>query len=146
MKNKSLLLISSMVCTVIFSGCGAKGQQFTQFNQPKLDKGMLYVYRPSSFLGGGVFYDVHNTNQQNNDLVIGELRNGGYIEAEVSVGENEIWGQTEAKSSVTIDIKKGETYCVKGGVGIGLLVGRPHLSIVDLNTCKAEILETRKAQ
>ena len=41
-----------------------------------------------------------------------------------------------------MDIKKGETYCVKGGVGIGFFVGRPNLEIVDMDMCKKEIVET----
>lgn len=54
------------------------------------------------------------------------------------------WQKTEAKSSVTLDLKEGDIQCVKGGVGIGLLIGRPILEIVDLNICKNEILETNQ--
>lgn len=139
-------LVGLMVSTgvVLFlSGCGASGQQFSQFATPKQDRGIIYVYRPESFVGGGVYYDIHVTNPSNPDFIAGELVNGSYVQIDIPSGENEIWGKTESKSSVTLDVKKGETYCVKGSVGIGFFVGRPNLEVVDMATCKTEILETK---
>lgn len=61
-------------------------------------------------------------------------------EIDIPSGESEVWGKTESKSSlVTLDVKKGETYCVKGGVGIGFLVGRPNLEIADMDTQKKSL-------
>ncbi len=93
-------------------------------------------------MGGGVYYDIHVTNETTPDFIAGELVNGSYIEIDVPTGESEIWGKAEAKSSVTVDIDEGDIQCVKGGVGIGFIVGRPNLQIVDMETCKAEITET----
>ncbi len=144
--NKSIIfgLIVSATAVLFLSGCGASGQQFSQFATPQPDKGLVYVYRPSSLLGAGVYYDIHVTNPSNPNLIAGELVNGSYLKIDVPVGESEVWGQTESKASVTLDIKNGETYCVKGGVGIGFIVGRPNLDIVDMNTCKTEIAETKQ--
>lgn len=143
---KLAVLGLTLGAVVLFTGCGAKGQQFTGFAKPKENKGLVYVYRPSGFVGGGVYYDIHVTNPSTPDFIAGELVNGGYVEVDVPTGENEIWGKTEAKSSVTLDIKSGDIHCVKGGVGVGFLVGRPSLEIVDLDKCKVEITETKKAQ
>ena len=129
---------------MFLSGCGASGQPFSQFATPKQDQGLVYVYRPSSVLGMGVYYDIHVTNPTNPDLIAGELVNGSYVEVDVPVGENEIWGRTESKSSVTLDVKNGETYCVKGGVGIGFFIGRPNFEIVDMQTCQTEIVGTNQ--
>ena len=139
-------LVGLMVAAgaVLFlSGCGASGAQFSQFATPKQDQGLVYVYRPKAFGGSGVYYDIHVTNPSTPDLIAGELVNGSYVQIDVPSGESEVWGKTESKSSVTLDIKKGETYCVKGGVGIGFLLGRPNLEIVDMDTCKKEIVETK---
>lgn len=145
--SKTILgIVVSIGAVVLLSGCGASGQQFSQFTAPKPDRAQVYVYRPESFVGGGVYYDVHITNSMNPDRIIGELVNGSYIEFDVPSGESEVWGKTEAKSSITLDVKTGETYCVKGGVGIGFLVGRPNLEIVDMATCKNEIAGTRLAK
>jgi hypothetical protein len=43
---------------LLFTGCGAKGQQFTEFAKPKPNEGLVYVYRPKSLVGGGVYYDI----------------------------------------------------------------------------------------
>ena len=134
----------SVGAALFLSGCGASGQPFSQFATPKPDQGLVYVYRPSSVLGMGVYYDIHVTNPTNPDLIAGELVNGSYVEVDVPVGENEIWGRTESKSSVTLDVKNGETYCIKGGVGIGFLVGRPNFEIVDMQTCQTEIVGTKQ--
>jgi hypothetical protein len=135
----------SISAILLFSGCSAKGQQFVEFKKPQENRGMVYVYRPSSFVGSGVHYDIHATNPTTPDFIAGELVNGGYVEMDLPSGESEIWGKTEAKASVTLDVKNGEIYCVKGGVGIGFLVGRPNLEIVDMAKCKVEIVETKKA-
>lgn len=142
-KAKALSLMVLVGAVIALSGCGASGQQFTQFATPKADRGLVYVYRPSSFVGGGVYYDIHVTNPANADFIAGELVNGSYVQIDVPSGESEIWGKTESKSSVTVDVKQGETYCVRGGVGIGFLVGRPNLEIVDMATCRTQIVETK---
>lgn len=134
----------SVGAAMFLSGCGASGQPFSQFATPKQDQGLVYVYRPSSVLGMGVYYDIHVTNPTNPDLIAGELVNGSYVEVDVPVGENEIWGRTESKTSVTLDVKNGETYCVKGGVGIGFFIGRPNFEIVDMQTCQTEIVGTNQ--
>lgn len=144
MSKKTLWVIIFVGVAMFLSGCGASGQPFSQFATPKQDQGLVYVYRPSSVLGMGVYYDIHVTNPTNPDLIAGELVNGSYVEVDVPVGENEIWGRTESKTSVTLDVKNGETYCVKGGVGIGFFIGRPNFEIVDMQTCQAEIVGTNQ--
>lgn len=144
MSKKTLWVIIFVGVAMFLSGCGASGQPFSQFATPKQDQGLVYVYRPSSVLGMGVYYDIHVTNPTNPDLIAGELVNGSYVEVDVPVGENEIWGRTESKTSVTLDVKNGETYCVKGGVGIGFFIGRPNFEIVDMQTCQTEIVGTNQ--
>ncbi|QKF66660.1 DUF2846 domain-containing protein [Arcobacter venerupis] len=142
-KNVGVLIVA-ISATFMFTGCGAKGEKFGSFKLPSENKSMLYVYRPSSFIGGGVYYDIHTNN--NKDEIIGTLRNGGFIEKEITPNENtEIWAKTESKASVSIDMKPNETYCVKGGVGVGFLVGRPNLEIVDKTLCEKEIVDTQKS-
>jgi len=145
MRVSNLIAFGAISMSVfLFTGCGAKGQQFTEFAKPKPNQGLVYVYRPSSFVGSGVYYDIHVTNETTSDFIAGELVNGSYLEIDVPIGESEIWGKTEAKSSVTVDIGEGDIQCVKGGVGIGFIVGRPNLQIVDMDTCKTEIVNTKK--
>ncbi|UFS61834.1 DUF2846 domain-containing protein [Sulfurimonas sp. HSL-3221] len=128
---------------IIMSGCGAKGPTFSKIEKPEKDMGLVYIYRPSSFIGGGIYYDIHVTDQDGNDKVIGTLRNGGYFQYTSQPGEKEFWAKTEAKSSVTIDIEPNKMYCIKGEVGIGFIAGRPHLTVVDNKLCEEEIKDTQ---
>ena len=127
---------------IILSGCGAKGAKVAGFQEPSNGNAMVYVYRPSNFVGSVVSYDVH-ANDGSGDKLIGKISNGAYANTEVPADkEVEIWGKTEAKSSVTIDTESNRTYCIKAGVGIGFFVGRPHLKQVDMQTCEKEITKT----
>jgi ethanolamine utilization microcompartment shell protein EutL len=103
-----------------------------------VDNGLVYVYRPSSFIGGGVSYDV-----KVGETPITTLYNGGYFPYFSSPGEIEFWAKTESRSAVTLDVKAGETYFVKGTVGLGILVGRPHLMVMSPETAVAEITDCK---
>ena len=143
MKNNLSLITTVIVGAILivgFSGCSAKGKQFSGFKTPEKGKGMVYVYRPSGFIGGGVYYDVKN--QTNNDNIIGTLRNGGFIYKEMTPGKKILWAKTEAKHEVPVNVKENEIACIKGGVGFGIIVGRPELINVDKSICEVEIKET----
>lgn len=127
-----------------FSGCGAKESQFKTFKKPTDGKGMLYVYRPSKFTGGGVYYDVKDAT--NNDAVIGTLNNGTFIKQQMTPGTKNIWARTAMfKEEANVEIKEGEVSCVRGSVTTGLLIGNPELATVDLKTCELEIKDTQEA-
>lgn len=75
------------------------------------------------------------------ETVITTLRNGGYYPYFSAPGEKEFWAQTESKSSVTLDVQAGRTYYIKGEVGVGFLVGRPHLMVVAPDIAETEIAD-----
>lgn len=141
--NKTTNMILSATLATIFTGCAASGPQFTTLQKPKENTALVYVYRPSSMVGAVISYNIHVKDKENEDKVIGELVNGSYFTYESKAGEVEFWAQTEAKSSVTLDLKPAQMYCIKGEVGLGFLAGRPHLSIVDDNLCKSQLKETK---
>ena len=143
--NKTTLFLGACAA-VLLSGCGAKGEQFKGFQNPSANNAMVYVYRPSKGVGGGVHYNAY-ANDGVADKLIGDIKNGGYANAEIPANkEVEIWAKTESKASVTIDTQDGETYCIKAGVGMGFFVGRPKLEKVDRQTCEAEIVNTKLAE
>ena len=133
--------LAGIVFAVGLTGCGAKGQQFTEFKKPDANKGMVYVYRPSSFVGGGMYYDVHDKND--NNKVIGTLKNGGYIAKQMEPGKNVLWAKTEVTREVTVTVKENDFVCVRGKVGFGIVIGRPSLVNVNKETCEKEIKETK---
>lgn len=137
------IVLGGLAAAMIFSGCAPKGPQFNGVKKLQKDSGLVYVYRPSKFVGSGLYYDIHVKDTSGNDKVIGTLTNGSYLQYRSKPGEKEFWAKTESTSSVTIDIEPNKMYCVKGEIGMGLLVGRPHLTIVDNETCKKEIKDTK---
>lgn len=132
----TLLFVGALVATQF--GCANLGKQFEPVTAVSSDKALVYIYRPSSFVGGGVSYTVNAGTKP-----IIKLHNGGYYPYVATPGELELWAQTEAKSSVTLDLKAGETKYVKGTVGVGFFVGRPNLRLVDPAVAAAEIKECK---
>lgn len=136
---KNVIVIASLLLITLLTGCGAKlGPVYQKAEEIPLDSGLVYIYRPSSFVGGGVSYDV-----KVGDTSITRLYNGGYYPYFSAPGEVEFWAQTETRSAVTLDVKAGETYYIKGTVGVGLLMGRPHLMVVPAEIAINEIVDCK---
>lgn len=141
MKKVSFVL-SAAVAAFMFAGCSAKGPSFKEFKQAEQGKALLYVYREGGFGGSAISYDIHVDSKDKN-ATIGTLRPKGYLEITLDANKNyEIWAKTEAKSSLNLQTKPNEVYCVKGSVGIGFFVGHPKLEFVNTATCKSEITQT----
>lgn len=122
----------------VLGGCAAKGQKFEPVQAPA-DKGIVFVYRDPGFVGSGVFYDVYAGQE-----VICSLVQGGYCQHLAAPGELEIWGKTESKSSVTINVEAGKASYVKAGVRMGFLVGKPYFEEVPASTGASEIAQCKQ--
>ncbi|MBI4490053.1 MAG: DUF2846 domain-containing protein [Deltaproteobacteria bacterium] len=137
MRQLMIRIAVFLVGVVLISGCAPTlGLTFKKIDKVPERMGLVYIYRPSSFVGGGVSYDV-----KVGETVITTLYNGGYYPYFAKPGELELWARTEAKSAVTLDVKAGEIYYVKGTVGVGFFVGRPHLIVVPKSVGETEIAE-----
>lgn len=132
--------IAIMLLAVLFTaGCApALGPAFQRIDKVSEGMGLIYIYREKEFVGSGVSYDV-----KVGETVITTLYNGGYYPYVVKPGEVELWARTESKTAVTVDVKAGEVYFVKGEVGIGFFVGRPHLRVVPREKGEKEIAECK---
>jgi len=140
MKKHLIKVVNYSFFLLLFfvTGCASLGPVYSKVDKIPDNSGLVYFYRPSSFVGGGVSYDI-----KNGDTVITTLYNGGYYPYYSAPGEKEFWAQTESKSSITLDVKTGQTYYVKGEVGVGFLVGRPHLMVVASEVAEKEIVECK---
>lgn len=136
--RKTVVVALALLVLALVSGCASLGPVYQNVEMVPQDKGLVYIYRPSSFVGGGVSYDV-----KVGETPVTTLYNGGYYPYFSDPGEIEFWAKTESKSAVTLDVKVGETYFVKGTVGVGFLVGRPHLSVVPNETGSQEIVDCK---
>lgn len=101
-------------------------------NQSRLpsdaDYAVIYFYRPKNFTGSLIGFKI----RMDDETVIGRVRNGEKFEYKIKdFGKHEFWGKTESKSSVIIDVKKGQEYFVRCGLSFGVAVGRPEINIVE---------------
>ena len=133
------MLALMLVGSLVISSCGPTlGPAFQKADNVPENVGVVYIYRPPKGIGGGVYYDV-----KANQSVVTTLYNGGYFAYFCKPGETEFSAKTESTSSVTVDVKPGQIYYVKGTVGIGFLVGRPHLSVESPEIGEKEIAECK---
>lgn len=138
MRQLTIRMAACLVCVLLIAGCATLGPTYQKTDKIPEGMGLVYIYRPSGFVGGGVSYDV-----KVGDTVITTLYNGGYYPYFAKPGELELWAKTEAKSAVTLDVKAGKIYYVKGTVGVGFIVGRPHLMVVSESVGETEIAECK---
>jgi len=134
--TRVLRTVPIALLVLLVSGCATLGPKFEAAQGAPADKATVYVYREPGFVGGGVAYMVRV-----NDADISTLPAGGYFVYVATPGELELSAKTEAKTSVTIDAKAGQTYYVKGTLGVGIFVGHPHLTVVSNEVGAAEIAQ-----
>ena len=61
----------------------------------------------------------------------------------VEPGQYTFWSQVISKDSVTIDIVAGKTYYIKGVTQMGLLAGRPRLTVATEAEAKSAIAKLK---
>jgi len=127
----------AMIC--LMAGC-AQGPPFKKVTEIPQGKGLVYIYRPAGIVGSAVRYEVYAGTDD-----VGHLVPGGYLTYFANPGELEIWGKTEARGSVTLDVKAGQEQYVKGSLGVGLFVGRPILTVVEPQVGQREIRDCKQA-
>ncbi len=141
-KNLQLQLgMGLLLGTIFFSGCASATTPFTEFKKPQNNESVLYIYRPSKFVGGGIDYTL--TNKTTNE-VLGELENGTYLENTAKLGKMVVYGKYNflKDNEIEIEIEPNKVTCLKSY--IGGFIQNVQFEKVDLETCKKEIVETKK--
>lgn len=97
------------------------------------DYALLHVYRTGG-PGALLSFDLHL-----GDTVICRVNNSWKETIKIDKnGLNTLWAKTEAKTELPINIKFGSEYYIRCSIGMGIMVGRPKLEIVDSQTGKYE--------
>jgi hypothetical protein len=68
----------------------------------------------------------------------GRCAPNGVFTANVAPGEHTVAISTEVTRSVVVEVAGGETAYVKCSIGLGLLVGQPHLDLVESSFGRGE--------
>ena len=123
-----------LAATLGLGGCATLGAPYTPDAAVPVNRAAVYVYRVSA-MGAAVAPTVTA-----NKVPLLTLPPSGYFVYYAAPGELTLEQKTESTTSVTLDIKAGDTYYVKGSIGMGFFVGHPHLVIVSKDDGAKEIL------
>ena len=141
-KNLQLQLCTGLLLgTMFFSGCKSSTAQISELKIPQNNESVLYIYRPSKFVAGGMDYTLSNktTNEE-----LGELQNGTYLEKTVKPGKMVVYGKYNflKDNEIELELEPNKVTCIKSY--IGGFIQNIQFEKVDLETCKKEIVETKK--
>lgn len=119
---KKILILS---ITLLLQACANLGEQY-QSIQPKEDEAVVYFYRPSRFVGYAKSFDI-----KEGDKVITVMPNNGYFPHKATLGEHTYTVESiENTDSVTLNVKKGQSYYVSSKLNWGMITGRPYLEVI----------------
>ena len=130
------LVFSAAFISTLIMGCGATGAVFKAVSPLPADKGVVYIYRESSFVGGGVFGTVTA-----DKTPITKIRNGGYFPYISKPGTVHFEVSTEATNEADVLVEAGKEKYLKTTVGMGFLIGHLKFSEVSPEIGKQEISE-----
>jgi Protein of unknown function (DUF2846) len=94
-----------------------------QIPPPPDGKGQVVFFRPMALGGMALSFSVHEDKKG-----LAKVGVGSYTVVPMDPGKHTFTVQSEAKDSLTLEVDAGETYYVEQSIGMGLLVGRPHLA------------------
>lgn len=133
-------LLLAGFCAVSLAACSPKLAPLTQESfSAVLPAGtpyaLLHLYRPGKMTGFMIGYDVHV-----GDSVKYRARNGSQGEVRRLVpGPVTVWAKTESREEISVDVQPGREYYVRCTIGMGAVVGRPHLQQVTVSQGRKEI-------
>jgi hypothetical protein len=96
---------------------------------PPEGKGQVVFFRPSRFVGAALSFSVHE-----GDTGVGKLGNGSYFVLVAEPGPHAYSIQSEATDTLNTEVEPGETQYVQQTIGVGIMMGRPHLTPSDQAT------------
>jgi hypothetical protein len=120
------ILLLLLVATV--TGC-ASGPKYSEIKNsiPELgsENGRIFFYRPS-VIGAAV-----QPNILLNGTIVGEMVPKGFFFVDRTPGQYVVSAKTESEATLQLTLLANQTQYVKGGISIGIFVGRPDLTLVD---------------
>ena len=137
-KTRLGLMLAIAGASLLSAGCATLGPAYTPDSNAPRDKATVYVYRSPAMGGAAVSYTATV-----NGVDVSSLPSGGYFVYYAKPGENAFSAKTETTTSVTVDAKAGETYYVKGTIGMGVFVGHPHLVQVSNDQGAQEVVKCK---
>lgn len=128
-KMRTRIQILWLLAGILFLGaCASVQRQAAPAtpDRPKSGRALVFFYREKKFAGWGVGYNVRD-----GETRIGGLPNGSYFVYDTTPGAHTFSAATETKAERSLKLEAGKTYYIRGEIEMGMMVGRPYLTIVD---------------
>jgi hypothetical protein len=136
----AMLLLAGCGTRKTAASAGAVERQETENLRPDEASALLHIYRPKSFVGKIVSYHIHM-----GDEPLFRVTNNSKTTVRVTRdGLQSLWGRTESKTEIPIEIEFGKEYYIRCGVSMGAFVGRPAFTLMDNRTGKKEFDAVRR--
>src|SRR5262245_4505800 len=119
-----IILVAALLTS---AGCAAQGTPYEKVS-PETGKAVVYLYRPASISGAAL------TPRVDCGGATAKLRPGGYHRFVVAAGHIACTSSSVDPGNhelVDLEVTQGHDYYVKETIGMGILVGRVHLALVD---------------
>ena len=138
---------------LLLGGCAtAQGPGFDGWEKPREEAGVVYLYRPWSFVGGLLPVRVYVDDERKADL-----ENGTHQVHELSLGPHTIVAAmgslpiTTDKITIEVEVKAGSVLYARfkarrKDVGGGTMVRLSELTVVNEHTARREIPDTKRAK
>jgi hypothetical protein len=139
-KTKDSLIQNNLSDSILQNSLHPQVNQVNQENQDSKPKpATLYIYRPGSFIGAVISYELYK-----GDQVICRIRNNSRCQIEIEEeGLIELWAKTEKKKTIHIYIVPGQSYYLKCGTAVGVFVGRPEMTIISAEQGESEFAKIK---
>ncbi len=139
----SLVVAGLMGCTIATPIITSGSYEGLTNTDP--DKGAIFIYRDSSFVGAANQYDV-----MLNGVIVGSLPNGSFFIVDADPGENKVEPRTLTefdlgKGSV-LTVEQGRSHCLKLTLNFCFSCKSADINIVDAKQCDSEIKSLEKVQ
>ncbi len=139
----SLVVAGLMGCTIATPIITSGSYEGLANTDP--DKGAIFIYRDSSFVGAANQYDV-----MLNGVIVGSLPNGSFFIVDADPGENKVEPRTLTefdlgKGSV-LTVEQGRSHCLKLTLNFCFSCKSADINIVDAMQCDSEIKSLDKVQ
>ena len=123
----ALMLLTN--CGSAKSAGSASGDAYVQVSEHQLtnDCALLHLYRPATKVGVLVSYDLY----LDKDVVFRAKYKTKTTVRLTTEGTKTLWGITESRTELPVDIQLGKEYFVRCDIGVGAFVGRPRLKLMD---------------
>jgi len=137
--SRKIISLCLVLVFILMTGCAASGPAFQMIPDLQADKAVVYVYRPKAFAGSAIKPSVTI-----GDTKMCSLAKGGYVVKIVDPGETEVSAKTEVTKRVSLQLEPGQSGYVHMAIGMGVMVGRAKLTVVDSDRGETEIVECKK--